>query len=284
MVEDDAGGRTSQDPFELVVAAVGQVAPSLLRIELGGADLARYIPLGASDEAAVLHVPLDSGGHDTRGRWYTICDVRDGASGPRLVVEMVTHEGGVGASWARRARQGDRVVLSTRSSWFRRPADARWQLLLGDVAALPALSRIVAESPPGLRTTAVVEVPDHRDRRALPGAEVTWVHRPDLGAGSGLADLARRAVLPAGPGYVYAAGEAAATRGVRRHLRHELGLSPSRYAVIGYWRLDAERWIRRYEQSMDTFERIWRDAESAGRDDEEVRDIYEAGLAEAGLL
>jgi NADPH-dependent ferric siderophore reductase len=236
----------------------------------------------------VLHVPLESGDRDPRGRWYTICDVLDGPAGRRLVVELVTHEGGVGASWARRARPGDRVTVSTRSSWFRRPSDATWQVLLGDVAALPAISRIVAESPSDLRTVAVVEVPHPGDVRELPGADVRWVHRPDLAAGSGLADLARGLDLlserPAGPGYVYVAGEAAATRAVRRMLRHELGLPPSAYGVIGYWRLDAERWIRRYEEATETYERIWRDAETAGRDDEEIRDIYEARLAEADLL
>lgn len=280
----DDSGRTSEEPFELVVAAVAQVSPSLVRVELGGSDLQRYRPLGAPDEAAVLHVPLESGEQDPRGRWYTIAEFREAAPGPRLVVDVVTHEGGVGASWARRARPGDRVVVSTRSSWFRRPDDARWQVLLGDVAALPALRRIVAESPDGLRTMAVIEVPDRGDERALPGAEVTWVHRPQLATGSGLAELARRVELPAGPGYVYVAGEAAATRDVRKRLRHELGMPPSAYGVIGYWRLDAERWIRRYEQSMETYEQIWRDAESMGRDDEEVRDIYEARLAEVGLL
>ncbi len=280
----DDSGRTSEEPFELVVATVAQVSPSLVRVELGGADLARYTPLGASDEAAVLHVPLESGEQDPRGRWYTIAEVRDDGSGPRLVIDMVTHEGGVGASWARRAQPGDRVVVSTRSSWFRRPAEAQWQVLIGDVAALPALSRIVVESPPGLRTAAVIEVPDRGDERPLPGAEVTWVHRPELASGSGLAELARRVALPDGPGYVYVAGEAAATREVRKRLRHELGMAPSAYGVIGYWRLDAERWIRRYEESVETYEQIWRDAEASGRDDEEVRDIYEARLAEAGLL
>jgi NADPH-dependent ferric siderophore reductase len=286
-----ARGRTSDDPFELVVASASTIAPSLVRVELAGADLSRYTPLGAADEAAVLHVPTPDGGQDPRGRWYTIREVLDSPEDPagrRLAVELVIHEGGVAASWARRARPGDRVVISTRSSWFRRPPDAAWQVLLGDVTALPAISRIVAASPAGMRTVAVVEVPEPGDARELPGASTSWVHRPHLAAGSGLAELARDrnllTDLPDGPGYVYVAGEAAATRAVRRMLRHELGLPPSAYGVIGYWRIDAERWIRRYEQSVDTYEQIWADAESSGRDDEEILDIYEARLAEAGLL
>lgn len=284
----DDGGRRSDERFELVVASVAVAGPSLVRVELAGADLARYAPLGSSDEAAVLHLPMPDGTLDPRGRWYTICELLDGPAGRRLVVELVTHDGGVGASWARRARPGDRVVISTRSSWFRRPPDAGWQILLGDVAALPAISRIVAESPSGMQTVAVLEVPEPGDARELPGAQATWVHRPHRAAGSGLAQLARDLDLltdvPTGPGYIYVAGEAAATRAVRRMLRHELGLPPSAYGVLGYWRVDAERWIRRYERSVDTYEQIWADAESSGRDDEEILDIYEARLAEAGLL
>jgi Siderophore-interacting protein len=278
----DNGKRILDDPLELVVTTVAPVSPNLVRIELDGADLARFTPMGGPDEAVVLHVPLDDGERDPRGRWYTICGRNEG----RLVVELVTHEGGVGASWARRARVGDRLGVSCQGCWFRRPADATWQILLGDLAALPAISRIVAETPAGVRTAALVEVPEPADERDLPGADVTWVHNPRLAAGSTLAEAARGllADLPDGPGYVYAAGEAAATRAVRRMLRHELGLPPGAYGVLGYWRIDADRWVQRYEQAVDTYARIWQEAQAAGRDEEEVLDIAEERLAEVGLL
>jgi len=157
-------------------------------------------------------------------------------------------------------------------------------VLLGDVAALPAIARIAETAPFGMRTLAAIEIPGPHDEIALPGATTTWVHNTDLSAGSMLEEMARGITLPDGPGYIYVAGEAAATRAVRKHLRHDRRMPVGSYGVIGYWRRDAERWMKRYEEAVPEFEHIWQQAEAAGSDDEEVLDIYEAKLAEAGLL
>ena len=65
----DNGKRILDDPLELVVTTVAPVSPNLVRIELDGADLARFTPMGGPDEAVVLHAPLDDGERDPRGRW-----------------------------------------------------------------------------------------------------------------------------------------------------------------------------------------------------------------------
>ena len=58
--------------------------------------------------------------------------------------------------------------------------------------------------------------------------------------------------LPAdGSRYVWLAGEARASRAVRRHLRRELGWPQSDFYTCGYWQIDAERWNRRYEEVAD---------------------------------
>ncbi|MFC4947747.1 siderophore-interacting protein [Pseudonocardia sp. GCM10023141] len=264
-------------PYEVEVVGVRPLTPSIVRIEVQGAAPE---PLGVPDEGCVLHVPLAGGGRDTDGRWYTV----RACNGSRHTFDIVTHEGGIGASWARRATVGDRIGISGRQSWFKRPADARWQVLIGDIAGLPAISRIAEEAPAGVATTAVVEVPTAADRLPIERAATTWVHNPDPAAGSRLEELARGIDLPVGSGYVYVAGEAAATRGVRKYLRHELGMAAGTYGVVGYWRVDAERWRRRYESSVEVYEKAWEHAEQAGRDEEESADIYEADLAKAGLL
>jgi NADPH-dependent ferric siderophore reductase len=268
--------------IEMETVGVRRMSSSLTRVVFGGPGLADFAVSGVPDEACLLHLPLAGGGVDDHGRWYTI-RAFDSASG-RLTVDMVTHEGGVGASWARRAEVGDTVSISVRNSWFRRPAAATWQVLLGDVAALPAISRIAEAAPLGMHTVAAIEISDPGDEIPLPGALTTWVHNTDLASNSILEEMARGIGLPDGAGDVYAAGEAAATRAVRKYLRHERGLPAGSYGVIGYWRRDAERWRARYEKSEPEFERIWQQAESAGGDEEEVLDIYEAKLAEAGLL
>lgn len=263
---------------EVEVVGIRRLSPNLIRVEVQGTAPA---PLGVPDEACVLHVPLAEGGRDEGGRWYTVRAV----DGDRMTFDIVTHDGGVGASWARRGEVGDRIGISRRDSWFKRPAGAQWQLLLGDIAGLPAIGRIAAEAPAGIRTMALIEVPDAADEQPIAGAATTtWVHNPGLAGGSRLEELARGVELPEGPGYLYVAGEAAATRGVRKYLRHELGMAAGTYGVIGYWRVDAERWLQRYAASVAVYEKAWERAEATAGDEEEAIDIYEAELDQAGLL
>jgi NADPH-dependent ferric siderophore reductase len=154
-------------------------------------------------------------------------------------------------------------------------------VLAGDVTALPAIGRIVEESA-GLRTLVHVELPDPADAQELPGVEVTWHHTPDLGRGSRLGEIVAGIDLPDGPGYVYVAGEAAATRAARTHLRGQ-GLERGRYGVVGYWRADSEAWLARMAESGLDTAALYARVSGEGRDEEEVRALYDDGLAEAGL-
>ncbi len=267
------------------VQEVLRLSPSLVRVRLGGRGLGGFVPLGVPDEACVLHFPAGAAGEPDPeiGRWYTVR--RFDAAERVLTVDLVVHPGGAGGEWAAVARVGDRLRITHRNSWYRRPDSARWQLLVGDVTALPAIGRIVEETASTVATTVLVEVPHREDEQVLDGAAVTWVHRPEPAtAGTGMEALVRSAELPDGPGYVYVAGEAAATRAVRRYLRHEAGMPTGSYGVIGYWRVDGERWNRRFAASGVDAMALYAAAQAAGSDEEEVRDIYERKLADVGLL
>jgi NADPH-dependent ferric siderophore reductase len=267
------------------VHAVDRLSPSLLRVTVGGPGLDGFAPLGVPDEGCVFNFPEPgTGGEPVAGvgRWYTVR--RYDAAAREMDVEIVLHAGGVGGEWAAAARVGDRLRITHHNSWFRRPDDAAWQLLVGDVTALPAIARICGESGHRVPTTAVVEIPDPADRRDL-GVETRWIDNPTLaGAGSVLHEVVTGLSLPAGPGYVYVAGEVAATRAVRKHLRHERGMPATGYGVIGYWRVDADAWRRRQADSgVDTAE-LYAEAQRLGSDDEEIRDLFEERLARVGLL
>ncbi|ALE80428.1 hypothetical protein WY02_20700 [Pseudonocardia sp. AL041005-10] len=67
-------------------------------------------------------------------------------------------------------------------------------------------------------------------------------------------------MLPDGPGYVYVGGEASATRAARKHLRHERGLPPGAYGVLGYWRRDADTFRRTWQANQERFEKAYADA------------------------
>lgn len=63
--------------------------------------------------------------------------------------------------------------------------------------------------------------------------------------------------------------------GLRRYLRHGLGLPTSAYDVMGYWRFDAEAWQQRYDAAPIDAAAIWSDGERRGQDAGEIWDRYE---------
>ncbi|PQP53514.1 siderophore-interacting protein, partial [Mycolicibacterium austroafricanum] len=77
------------------------------------------------------------------------------------------HGDGVGTAWASRAAEGDKVVLAHANSWYRPPATTDWQLLVADMAGLPALAAIL-DDPPPVPTTVFVEVVDDDALAYLP--------------------------------------------------------------------------------------------------------------------
>src|SRR4051794_41676026 len=68
---------------------------------------------------------------------------------PRMLVDVVVHEGGMASAWAQGARAGDVIYVTEAMGWYRPPADSTWQLLVADLAGLPALARTVEELPAG---------------------------------------------------------------------------------------------------------------------------------------
>lgn len=268
------------------------LGPHLRRLVIGGAGADGWRSSGVPDEAVLLVVPdpatgtltfpCDYPGQDDYEltRWYTVRSYD--AARDELTVDVVEHARGVVVDWARQALPGDEVGVSSVRHWYDRPDDAAWQLLLCDLTGLPAVGRILEERSAGLPTTVLVEVPEGADRIELPdvGADVHWKVNPGE---SRLLDLLLEHGLPDTPGYVFVAGEAGATRDVRRHLRHTLGLPAGRYHVIGYWRANSEEWVRRYEQARIDLRQIYAEAEARGVDAEELADEVDRRLLEAGL-
>ena len=276
--------------------------PGASDVAAGGLpDLTRFVSTGVGDERLVLVLP--GPGEDepplpvpTETGW----DYPDPASRPvmrsytvrsfdpdagELAVDVVAHEGGVASDWARSARVGDRLLVTEARGWYDPPVDAEWQLLLGDLTALPAIGRLAESIRSGLHTMAVVEVVGPADRQPLPaGVRTRWL----CGSGNGLGPSRLLQALhevdwPAGPGYVWFAGEAADSRAVRRHLRHDLGWPAARYDVLGYWRAGQAEWTRRYEQLAPGLEQVYTDAVRRGLSSTEALEVYDDALERVGL-
>ncbi|RYB95918.1 siderophore-interacting protein [Nocardioides oleivorans] len=287
------------------VVRVEELAPWLRRVVLGGAGLADFESTGVGDEYLRVMFPpegeteprlpvVEDGVFDFAQvdlallRTYTVRD-HDPVAG-EVTIDFVVHDGGVASTWARGAEPGDVVGLNSPTAMYDAPADLVWQVLAADAAALPALSRIIENTPVGVRTRVVLELPDADTEVPLPShpgldpdSDVVRIVSGNGHGPSRLPEVVESLTRPDGVGYVWVAGESKALRGVRKHLRHALGLPASAYKSVGYWIEDAEKWREDYDAlDADTkaaLDALW----ESDRDEEDIEDEYDARLTALGL-
>jgi NADPH-dependent ferric siderophore reductase len=229
---------------------------------------------------------LDYGSIDMdRLRTYTVR--RHDPDAREVTIDFVLHDHGVVTTWARAASPGDVVGLNLPTGMYDAPADLAWQVLVADCAALPALARVLEQTPPAVQNRVVVEVPGDEHRIELPAhprTEVTWVHGGNGDRPSRLEEVVRSLPRPDAPGgYVWVAGESRALRGVRRYLRRELGLPATRYKAVGYWIERAEEWNERYDALDDATRRSLEALWSEDRPEEDIEGEYDERLTALGL-
>lgn len=287
--------------YRAEVVSAEDLSPTLRRVVLGGDGLAGYLSTGIGDEYIRLIFPgegetepilptvtddaLDYGSIDLDLlRTYTVRGF-DAARG-RITVDFVVHGHGVATTWARAARPGQPVGLNSPTGLYTPPEGLQWQILASDLAGLPALARLIEQTPDGVQTRVVVEVPGPDDEIDLPRrarTTVTWVHGGNGRGASRLDEIVRKLRLPDGVGYIWVAGETAALRGVRRYLRHELRLPSTAFKVVGYWTDAAEAWQQRWDALDDATRNELEEMWESDRGEEEIMDEYEERLTALGL-
>ncbi|MFZ2529964.1 MAG: siderophore-interacting protein [Rhodococcus sp. (in: high G+C Gram-positive bacteria)] len=252
------------------VLACEQISPSFVRVTVGGERLSTIAPMGFDQwfrmlfpdtGRRTLHLPEAAGDDqwwpqlqampdDIRPllRNYTIRRYRTAGSGrfgdtAEIDIDFAVHgDLGPASVWADAARPGDEVGVLDEGIVYQPVQDARWQLLVGDDSALPALAGILDSMEFDGRVDVFVEVahPDDvaaQDLRAGFGVRIHPVVRPDPDARPGVSvtEAVRSAALPDGPGYAFVAGESGLVTGVRRHLVRDRGLPKSAVTFTGYW-------------------------------------------------
>jgi NADPH-dependent ferric siderophore reductase len=289
------------------VSRVRHLTPTMVRITLTGGDLPSFVSTGVADEYVRLFFPHGADRHDlslpvaTENSWetpegkptapmrtYTIRAARPEAA--EIDIDFVIHSHGVAGGWAAAAEPGDPLGLNSPTGLYDPPADLARQILVSDLTGLPALARILENTPDTVATRAVIEVPDEHSEQPLPAhprARVTWTHGGNGHAPSRLADLVTAALPedtdPTGT-YIWVAGETAALRGVRKHLRRTLALPTDRFKVVGYWNPGGDSWSDRYEALPEHVKAelaaLWDDPKD---DLEDVTIAYEDRLTGLGL-
>lgn len=233
----------------------------LVRVAISGLD--GFRSTGIPDEWVALTVP---GQFQTR--YYT---VRSFGAG-ELVLDIVVHDQGLVTEWAQTDCVGDVVGISEPKGSFELPPDAAWVVLVGDLTGLPAIARIGTSVD--LPVTAYVESADGPVDGYV-DFDVTWVD-PPAAHESGLAALVASLEWPPGPGYFWMAGESAQMREIRRYVRHEVGMSPAAYDVMGYWSGSRGRQRRAVDPAP-----IYAAGKAAGKTDEQIWDDYDKARGDA---
>ncbi len=244
----------------LQVRNVAHITPKMVRVVLGGDELAGFVS-AAHDDHVKLFFPLPGDdkpalpplGPNGRAfaegaprppmRDYT--PRRYDAAANTLTVDFVLHGEGPATAWAAQAKPGGYLGVGGPRGSFVVPDDFDWYLLAGDESALPAIGRRLEELPATARALVVVEIEDAGEEQQFDTRaklEMHWLHR-HAPSGSELPSLLLEALaelpLPRGDGYAWVAAEAAVAKASRRVLVDQLGVPKDRVKAAAYWKRGA---------------------------------------------
>jgi NADPH-dependent ferric siderophore reductase len=217
---------------DLEVRQVERLSPHMVAVTFGGDSLSDFVSPSFDDHVKLF---IDTGEEDPVRRDYT--PRRFDSEARELVIEFVLHGDGPAASWAEQAQPGQPLRIAGPRGSFIIPTDYDWHLLVGDETALPAIARRLEEMPAGAQVHAILQVPDEADRRP-PRSDadltLTWVDDD-----AACLEAIRAFTLPAGEGYVWAAGEAATMAELRRVLVDQKGHDKRAIRAAAYWKRGA---------------------------------------------
>ncbi len=258
MTESERAFRRGPFPIRfrlLQVRRTTRVSPQMMRVTLGGEELAGFHSEGADDHVRLLFpepgalkpvIPIvgphglsvPEGQKRPVARDYT--PRRYDAAAGELDIDFVLHGTGPGATWASKARVGDFIAVGGPRGSFIVTNDFDWYLFAGDETALPAIGRRLEELPAGARAIAFIEVAGAAEEQRFDtraNVQVTWLHRN--GAAPGTTDLLEKAIrgleFPPGDFFAWAAGEATTLRPIRELFQQRVA-NKSWVRVNGYWK------------------------------------------------
>ena len=228
------------------------MTPRMMRLTLGGPELARVHTYAADDHVRVVYAHEDGSRTDPvpndrqmldwprpmpPTRQYTIR--RHDAESRELDLDIVVHEGGVGSAWATSAAPGDPVVIAGPPGAKTFAHTHRHYVFAVDPTALPAVGRWLDEADwlEDAGATALVLVDhDHPEETGYPlterpGVEVRWLSRAE---GSHLADevIARTPEMAPEEVFLFAAGETTDLKPLRAWTKMHGYAS----LITGYWK------------------------------------------------
>jgi NADPH-dependent ferric siderophore reductase len=239
---------------ELVVIRRSQITEHMLRITLGGDDLAL---IRDDQESAYLKLVFpQSECEPTLMRTYTIRHQRRN----EIDIDFALHGStGPATTWAINTQPGDRVLVGGPGGKTLINHLADWYLLVGDMTALPSISVNLAQLPADACGYAVIEVASESDIQTLDhpqNLELSWVinPRPSLDAATLLSKVRALPWLDGQPA-VWAACEFGNMLALRQFFKQECGIPRSHLYVSSYWQIgqsEDEHKIAKQQDSEQT--------------------------------
>ncbi|MEF3365042.1 siderophore-interacting protein [Methylocystis sp. 9N] len=240
----------------LDVRRTTRIAPSMVRVTLGGPELEGFVSLAFDDHVKMFFSApgetqprLPSIGpngiepsDDARkpiARDYTVR--RHDTKSEEIDIDFALHDEGPASDWAASAKPGDRAWIAGPRSSLVIPLDFDWHLLIADESGLPALARRLEELPKGARVVALIEVDGAADEIALrcaADADIYWAHRNGVAPNKagGLLEALEATNLPSGDYYAWIACESLVAKQARSFLIEYRGANPKWMRASGYWR------------------------------------------------
>lgn len=245
---DVARSRPPPNFAKASVRRVWRIAPRFVRLEMHCADTAR-LSMGSGMHFSLLLPPkgrrpvwphLDQNGRtimpagedQLHRAVYTFADLDPTQN--RFTFDIFEHDGGRTTTWARHAQPGDVVGISGPGSGDFPPGQNL--LIAGDETALPAIRRILGQSPANRRGRIVIEVGTVEDIVDLPhpaGMTLTWQVR------SRNETLWQVLATELPPGtedrYIWIAAEKELVRKAKARFRDTFGVGPKEGYFAYYW-------------------------------------------------
>ncbi|WP_375000341.1 siderophore-interacting protein [Aeromicrobium sp. CTD01-1L150] len=174
-----------------------------------------------------------------------------------LWVDFVVHgDEGVAGPWAAQAEPGETIHVRGPGGAYRPDPEADHHLLVGDEAALPAITASLESLSAGSRATAFLEVAGPEEEQPVSSdadVDLRWLHRDGAQPGTTtlLDDAVRAWEWPAGRVQVFVHGEAGLLSSVRPYLMKERGVARADASISAYWRHgDTEESFREWKSQQ----------------------------------
>lgn len=220
---------------ELIVIKKSYITPHMLRVTLGGDEI-NTIPEDQESGYVKLIFPTEN--QKPLFRTYTIRHQREN----EIDIDFVLHEdGGPASTWAQQAQPNNRILVGGPGPKKLIEESAEWQIIVGDMTALPAISVNLEKLPHDAKGYAILEVISEEDIQPLKhpaGIELKWVINPHPSENNSLLlEEVKSLSWPQGSVSIWAACEFSNMKALRSFFKNEKEIEKDKIYISSYWKL-----------------------------------------------